>query len=92
MDPETKEILDETLELSKENNKMLKKLRNAMRVSRAFKIVYWTVIIGSMLGVYYYFQPFIDNIRGTYEQVTSFFGKGDGVTESLTEIGSILKK
>jgi len=92
MDFDEKKLLEETLELSKENNKILKKLRNAMRVSRFFKVVYWTVIIGSMLGAYYYFQPLIDNLVGAYEGVTSLFGKGQGAIDSIPDISSVLKK
>jgi len=91
MDPDEKKILEETLELSKENNKILKKLRTAMQVSRLFKIVYWTIIIGSMLGAYYYFQPLIDNLAGAYEGVTSLFGKGQGAVGSIPDITSLLK-
>jgi len=63
MDPETKKILGETLELSKENNKMLRKMRRAMMWTRVVKSIYWVLIIGSMLGAYYYFQPIIDNAK-----------------------------
>ena len=90
MDPETKKVLDETLKTAKENNKMLHKMRNMMRVSRAFKTVYWMVIIGSMFGAYYYFQPFIDNIQGGFENFISIFEKSKS-TESLnTGISSFL--
>jgi len=91
MDPETKEILDETLKTVKDNNKMLHKMRNMMRVSRAFKTVYWVAIIGSMLGLYYYFQPFIDNIQGGFEDFVSIFSKGQSVEDSVPDIGSLLK-
>jgi len=92
MDPETKEILDETLKTAKENNKMLHKMRNMMRVSRAFRVVYWVVIIGSMLGLYYYFQPFIDSVKGGFENLMSVFGKSQSVGDSMPDIGSLLKK
>ena len=92
MDPDEKKLLKETLELSKENNKILKKLRTAMQVSRLFKAVYWTIIIGSMLGAYYYFQPFIDSIKGSFGDIASLFGKGQNAIDSIPDIGSLLKK
>jgi len=82
MDPKEKELLEESVELSRENNKILKKLHSAMRVSRVFKIIYWTLIIGSMLGFYYYFQPFIDNMMRAYE----------GVISNIPSIGSLLNQ
>ena len=91
MDPKEKALLDETLKLSRENNKMLKKMYSAMRVSRAFKVMYWIVIIGSMFGLYYYFQPFIENIKNTYDSVVSMFGNGQGIPDSIPNIGSLLK-
>jgi len=92
MDPETKDILEETLKLSKENNKMLRKMRSIMRWSRAVKAVYWVVIIGSMLGAYYYFQPFIDSIQGGFENLMSIFSKSQSLGDSIPSVGSLLNR
>jgi hypothetical protein len=92
MEPAEKKLLEETLELSKENNKILKKLHGAMRISRAIKVVYWVIIIGSMLGVYYYFQPFIDSIKGSADGIMSLFGKGQNAVNSIPDITSVLNK
>ncbi len=92
MDSKEKELLEESIELSRENNKILKKLRTAMQVSRLFKIVYWTIIIGSMLGAYYYFQPLIDNLMGAYEGVASLIGKGSGAVPAIPDISSLLNQ
>ncbi len=92
MDSETRDILEETLKLSKENNKILHKMRNMMRVSRAFRAVYWMAIIGSMMGVYYYFQPFIDNIQGGFENLMSVFSKSQSLGDSIPDIGSLLNR
>lgn len=91
MDPYEKKLLEENLELSKENNKILKKLYGAMRVSRAFKVLYWVVIIGSMLGAYYYFQPLIDSFKDVFNGASSLFGKGKSAVDSVSNIGSIIK-
>ncbi len=92
MDPETRDVLEETLKLSKENNKMLRNMRSIMRWSRAIKVVYWVVIIGSMLGVYYYFQPFIDNIQGGFENLMSVFKKSQSLGDSIPDVGSLLNR
>ncbi len=92
MEPDEKKLLEETLELSKENNKILKKLHTSMRVSRFFRVAYWTIIIGSMLGAYYYFQPLIDGIKESFGGVMSLFSKGKSVTDSIPNINSILNR
>lgn len=51
--------LDELLEVSHENNEILRGMRRVQRWGSFFKLVYWAVILGSIFGVYYYFQPTI---------------------------------
>lgn len=51
--------LDELLELTRENNKILTGMRRTQRWSTLFRFVYWMAILGSIFGVYYYFQPTI---------------------------------
>jgi uncharacterized membrane protein len=72
MQPEEKEILKKTLELSQENNKMLHAIKRSMIWGRVFRIVYWVVILGAAVGIYYYIEPYIDSAIGAYGNV-----KGD---------------
>lgn len=67
MDPESKELLKATLELSQENNKMLHSMRRSMQMSRVMSSIYWLFIIGSAVGAYYYIQPYVDQLLGVYE-------------------------
>ena len=53
---------DEMHALVEDNNRMLKKLTRALVWSRAWGIFKWLVIVGSTLGVYYYFQPQIQTL------------------------------
>ncbi len=92
MDPETKDILKETLKLSKENNKMLRGMRSSMRWSTAIKSIYWIVIIGSMFGFYYYFQPLINDLTSIFDKLISGVGKVQNIGSSFHNIGSILNK
>lgn len=73
MDSELKKMVEESLELSRENNKILHSLRSSARWGRVFRIFYWVVIIGSMLGAYYYLQPFLKVITTQYQMGASFF-------------------
>lgn len=59
--------LDELLEVSNENNKILRGMRRAQRWSSFFTFVYWAVILGSIFGTYYYFQPTIEKYVKTFQ-------------------------
>jgi len=60
---EIENLLRKNLEVTKENNKILGKIHRYIKWSRALRALYWIIIIGSTLGLYYFIQPFIDNVR-----------------------------
>ncbi len=62
MTPEEKELLKETAELTKENNKILKSMRRHARFASFFRVIYWAIIIGSAVGAYYFVKPFVDPV------------------------------
>ena len=66
MDPESKKLLQETLELAKDNNEMLHSMRRSQRISNIMSIVYWVFIIGSAVGAYYLIQPYVDQLMEAY--------------------------
>ncbi len=74
---ELKKLLKKNLELSTENNKMLKKLVAALRWSLVFNILKFLVVVGVAAGAYYFLQPIV-------EQAASFWGDTwDGTKEAL---------
>ena len=68
MDPEDKELMRATLNLAKENNKMLKKLYSGYKWSQFFRIAYWVMIIGLALTGYYFAQPYLEKVHALYRQ------------------------
>lgn len=87
--------LDELLELTRENNKILTGMRRAQRWGSFFKVVYWMVILGSIFGVYYYFQPTIQQYAKTLQTA---MGVLDGyqqqvgnISSQLQSVGNLLK-
>ncbi|MDD3662597.1 MAG: hypothetical protein PHT84_01895 [Candidatus Pacebacteria bacterium] len=66
MEPEIKSLLEENLKLAKENNELLKKVREFQRWSRITKVLYWFIIIGIALGAFYFIQPYFDGILNIY--------------------------
>ncbi|PIQ35556.1 MAG: hypothetical protein COV32_02355 [Candidatus Yonathbacteria bacterium CG10_big_fil_rev_8_21_14_0_10_43_136] len=59
--------IDELLEIARENNKILRGMRRSQHWSSLFRLVYWTTILGSIFGVYYYFQPTIQKYMKTFQ-------------------------
>ncbi len=80
MDQESKQLLEEALTLSKENNQMLRSMRRSMRFARFMSFLYWVIIIGSAVGAYYYIQPYIDQLMGVY----------GGAKSNLDDVGKII--
>ena len=92
MDSEERKILEETLKLSRENHRLLRKIQSSARVGRIFRLIYWAIIIGSMFGFYYYFQPVIDEFIGAYQGLLGGIDKTQEVLGNLPGIGGILEK
>lgn len=66
MDSQEKQRLERVLELSEENNQILKRMLRGMRWGRLVRIIYWSVIIAASVGAFYYIQPYWDALRGFY--------------------------
>lgn len=84
MNPEEQKMLQEALTLSRENNEILKKLYRTTMWGRAFRVVYWLVIIGVTVGSFYLIQPYVDQLQGAYGQIQetqSQFGDLFGIGE-----------
>ncbi len=83
MSPEERELLNRSVELAEENNKILRALRRSARISRFISIVYWVLIIGSTVGAYYFIQPYIDQIYGVYSGAQDDLNNVSGLLQSL---------
>jgi hypothetical protein len=66
MSPEERKMLEKSVALAEENNKMLHRLTRSLVWGRIIRIVYWTLLIGSAVGAYYFIQPYIEQIIGVY--------------------------
>jgi hypothetical protein len=69
MDSNEKELLEKTYEMVKENNNILKSIRNSNRWSALFRVFYWIIIIGISIGAFYYIQPYVDVAIKTYKSL-----------------------
>ena len=68
MTPEDRELLEETHKLANENNSMLRKMRRAGRWSTIFRVIYWFIVIGGVLGAYYALQPYLMDMAHIIDQ------------------------
>jgi len=85
MDPYTRKLLEDILGLTQENNKLLKKMHRASVWGHIFSVMYWIIIVGAMLGSYYYLQPYIDVLIGAYQTLMSS-------VESVQNLGNAMPK
>jgi hypothetical protein len=80
LDEQAKELLKENLELARDNNRMLRKLRRGAMLSTLFSFVYWALLIGLPVYLYYsYIRPYATDVAETYESIK----------ESAQEAGSL---
>jgi hypothetical protein len=70
MEDTKEELLEKTLELSEENNKMLKNLLRRARFATWVGIVRWTIIILVALGGYYFLQQYFQKVLELYGKVS----------------------
>lgn len=89
MDLQEKQLLEENLAVSKETNQLLKKVVSSQRWSRIFRILYWVIIIGGSIGVYYWMQPYVDTILGNYDSIMKSLDKVQQTTQSLPDSSAI---
>ncbi|MFC1614941.1 hypothetical protein ACFL22_00040 [Patescibacteria group bacterium] len=87
IDPELRRMVEENLELSHENNKLLHKLHHTVIWGRVFRVLYWIVIIGATMGAYYFVQPLIDSFQGLLGGLENVQKAGD----AIPNIGDLLK-
>jgi alpha-galactosidase len=89
MSPEERQLLEKTYSLAKENNSLLKSMRNHARLGTAMRVLYWVVIIAISLGAYYFIEPYLKVLTGLSSQVTNV--NSNSLTESVKNIQDLLK-
>ena len=61
MDPELKQILEETRALAKDNNRMLRAIRREQWIGWVGKIIIWIIVLALPLYLYQrYLQPIVN--------------------------------
>jgi cytoskeletal protein RodZ len=68
MDPEDKELLKATYKLAEENNAILKKMRRNQRIASLLRVLYWVIVIGIGVGIFYFIQPYVDSVTNFFKE------------------------
>ncbi len=81
-DQKLQKMVEETMELSKDNNRILHAIQRRSRMAIIVKAIYWLIILAAALGLFYYLQPYIDQVKNFYggmvdtqHKVADFSGK-----------------
>lgn len=82
MTPEERALLQRVAQTVEENNEILRGIRSSMRWARVWRVVYWTVIIGSAVGAYWFIQPYIDTLLSVYTDAQTNINNVKGILGS----------
>ncbi|MBI2673762.1 MAG: hypothetical protein HYX23_00575 [Candidatus Zambryskibacteria bacterium] len=66
MNPEEKALLERTLKLSEENNRILQKMQRTARWAVLWGFIKITIIIVPLVAGYFYLQPFLEQAMENY--------------------------
>ena len=86
MDSDEKDLLKKSYELSKENNHILKGIRNASRWAGFFKIITWVIIIGAAITIYYFVQPYVAPLLKTFQNLQNDLNGVKNIINSLPKV------
>ncbi len=91
MNPDEKELLVRTARLSEENNRILRTLRSASRWASFFGLIKWVLIIGPLIFAYFYIQPYLDALMGTYSKVQGQVNTLQNVSNQIPDLSKLLQ-
>lgn len=84
---EMKALLEENLKLSRENQKILKKLHRASVIGIVMTVVWYTLLIGLPFALYFYvLGPYFEAFGSSFEQ----FQEGIGELPGLKSLDNII--
>ncbi|HNW71664.1 MAG TPA: hypothetical protein PKZ36_00370 [Candidatus Paceibacterota bacterium] len=66
MEPDDRKLLERTLEIAEENNKLLRKVRGVQKWRAFWTIAKLVIIIAIGFGAFYYLEPYIGRVTNTF--------------------------
>lgn len=92
MTPEERELLTRAIQLSEENNKMLRQMRRHARFSAFFRLAYWVLIIGISIFAYLTIQPYLNAAFEGYSEMQKSIESVKNVTTKLPSLPDWMTK
>lgn len=86
MTTEELEILNQTLKLVEENNKILRRIRRGNRISLVIRSIYWIIILGTAFGTYYFIQPYMKIITENFSSIKENVDSLKDVTKNISTL------
>jgi len=83
MDPELKQLLEENIKLSKENNEILNSLIRTNKRKKIIQYIYWGLIILVTFGSLFFIQPLIGSLTSLYTGGASDLLNQDSVKSNV---------
>jgi hypothetical protein len=75
--------LEELHKVVEDNHRMMEKVYRSMVLNRIIRIVYWVLVLGAAVGAFYFLQPYLDTISGSYNRARELFGGTSTVSALL---------
>jgi hypothetical protein len=92
MTPEERELLKETAELARDNNKILRGIRRGARFNSFLRVIYWLIILGGAIWTWNFIAPYLAIMAKGYNDVQkgiqSVNTATDKINNSLPDFGS----
>lgn len=92
MDPESKQLLQNTLVLTEENNKLLHKIRGVQKRETFWNVFKMIIIIGIAFGSFYYIEPYLNKIMDLYNSISGVKQNIEDVSNKASSFKDLLKK
>jgi len=73
MNPEERVLLEHTLKLSEENNKILRGIQSAQRRAAVYGLIKLALIIVPLVLGYVFIQPYLDQAVENYRSIQGLF-------------------
>jgi hypothetical protein len=85
--------MKELLELTKDNNKLLHKMRRHAIYGNIMRLFYWAIILGGPVVIYYYFlQPYLADVMEAYSGIQRGVDSVQNLGNQAEGLGGILEK
>jgi len=86
MDSESRNLLEKTLSLTEENNKMLHKIRGVQKREITWRTLKIIIIVGITFGAFYFLEPYVNKIVNLYNSISGTEQKLNNSSNSIQDL------